>query len=228
MKKFIAIVLLSFVAFACSKGKKEVMIVQGEVKNLKKGTLFLQKTKDTLFISVDSITIDGDGKFSLSDKIESPEMYYLTLDHSTDKMVPFFGEAGTITINTNLDRFGFGAKITGLGNQQLLDEYQEMKSKFTDKHLNLVKDGFEAKKEGDSMRADSIEKAMLNLLKSRYRYTANFAITHPDNEVSPYLALSEMYDANKTWLDSIYNSLTPKVKKSKYGLELEKYLSQIQ
>ena len=227
MKQLLFVFSVALLIYSCT-GKKKNMIVQGEVKNLKKGTLYLEKVKDTTLISVDSVVVKGDGNFRMADAIDTPEMYYLSLDHSNENRIPFFGEQGTITIRTSLDKFGYGAKVEGLTNQRLLDEYNEMKSKFSDKNLNLVKAGFEAQRAGDSILADSINSAILNLMKSRYRYTANFAVTHPDNEVSPYLALSEMFDANITWLDSINNSLSPKVKASKYGQELQKYLDKLQ
>lgn len=37
------------------------MTVSGNVKGLKKGTLYLQKVNDTVLITVDSLQIKGDG-----------------------------------------------------------------------------------------------------------------------------------------------------------------------
>jgi hypothetical protein len=54
----------------------------------------------------------------------------------------------------------------------------------------------------------------------------NFAVTNNNSEVSPYLALTEIYDAQTKWLDTINNSLTPKVKDSKYGKALDGYIIQ--
>ena len=48
-----------------------------------------------------------------------------------------------------------------------------------------------------------------------------------ESEVAPYLALSEIYDANVKWLDTINNSLTPKIKGSKYGKELQIFIDKI-
>ena len=52
-------------------------------------------------------------------------------------------------------------------------------------------------------------------------------MNHKDSEVSPYLALTQIYDANVKWLDTINNSLTPKVKASKYGKELQRFIDDI-
>lgn len=224
MKKIIAIVLLGLVAIACGKDSENTMIVQGKIKDLKKGTLYLQKQNDSLIVVVDSVKLDGTDTYELKDKVESPEIYYLSLDKSPSKEIAFFGEKGTITINTKLDKFQFAAEINGLTNQQLLDEYNEMKSKYSGKRLDLVKADFEAKRDNDTVRIDSIAKAIDNLLKNRYRYAIGFALRNKDKEVAPYIALTEVSDANISWLDSVNNSLTAEVKDSKYGKILNDYI----
>ena len=227
MKKIIVFIIVSIVVFACTKEKKNTMLVRGEIENLKKGVLYLQKIKDTLLITVDSIFLDGVNTFTLTDEIESPEIYYLTLDRSPSRQISFFGEKGTITIDTKLDKFVFGATINGLTNQQLLDEYNEMKNKFSGKRLDLIKADFDAKKSEDSLIIDSVQSQINNLIKRKYFYTANFAVIHSDNEIAPYLALTELYDANIALLDTINNSLSPKIRDSKYGKKLDSFITEI-
>jgi len=227
MKKIVVFIIVSIVIFACNDKKENSMLVQGEVKNLKKGTLYLLKVKDTLLVAVDSIALDGVSTFTLTDEIESPEIYFLSLNKSQNKQISFFGEKGTITINTKLDKFRFGATINGLTNQQLLEEYNEMASQFNNKRLDLIKADFEVKKSEDSLKIDSIKNLINGLIKRRYYYTTNFAVNHADNEIAPYLALTELYDANITLLDTINNTLTPKVKASKYGKKLEEFITDI-
>jgi len=212
---------------ACSPDNKNTMLVQGEITNLKKGVLYLQKMKDTVITSVDSISLDGTSTFTLTDEVESPEIYFLTLNDSPSKRIPFFGEKGIITINTNLDKFLIKAMITGLSNQQLLDEYNQMKSKFSNKRLDLIKGDFDAKKSGDSIKIDSINSEIKNLIKRKYYYTTNFAVNNSNSEIAPYLALTELYDANISLLDTINNSLSPRIKESKYGKKLDEFITDI-
>ncbi|MDY7393775.1 DUF4369 domain-containing protein [Aureibaculum sp. 2210JD6-5] len=226
MKKIIVIVLIGLITIACGKDSENTMIVQGTIKDLKKGTLYLQKQNDSLMVTVDSVALDGTDTYILKAEVESPEMYYLSLDKSPSKEIAFFGEKGTITINTKLDKFQFAAKINGLTNQQLLDEYNKIKSKYTGKRLDLVKADFEAKRDNDTIRIDSIANAIDQLLKSRYRYAINFAITNRDKEVAPFVALTEFNDANLVWIDSVNNSLTPEIKESKYGKILNEFVAE--
>ncbi len=227
MKNIFLSLIVITVLVSCSKDTKGSMVVSGEVKGLKKGTIYLQKMKDTVLVSVDSMTLDGINLFSLSDELESPEIYYLNLDKREDKTIPFFGDNGAIEIRTKLDKFIVSAVVTGQKNQQLLEEYNDMMSQYGDKNLDYIKAEFDSQKANDSIALDSIQKRLLNLTKSKYRYTANFAITNGNSEIAPYLALTELYNANVVWLDSINNSLTEEVKISKYGKKLASFIDEI-
>ena len=71
-----------------------------------------------------------------------------------------------------------------------------------------------------------MKKRIDNLLKRRYLYTINFAANNTDKNIAPYLALTQVYDANLALLDSIAVKMTPEVRASKYGKEFVNYLEQ--
>lgn len=213
--------------YACKKDEKpNVMYVKGSVTGLKKGTLYLQKQIDSLVVTVDSVDVNDSDEFLLTDVVTSPEMYYVALANS-DKKIPFFGEKDTVYISTTLQKFSYKHTITGSENQKLLDDYYEIVRKFNNQNLDLQKAGLEARIAGIADSIAGVENKKTNLLKKRYLYSINYAINHADHEVSPYIALTDLVDANPKWLDSIYNSLTPQVKKSKYGEELKTYIVSI-
>ena len=60
-------------------------------------------------------------------------------------------------------------------------------------------------------------------MKRKYFYTTNFAVSNANLEVAPYIALSEIYDINLKFLDTIKKSMTPNVAKSMYGMKLKKF-----
>lgn len=213
--------------YACKKDEKpNVMYVKGSVSGLKKGTLYLQKQIDSLVVTVDSVEVNDSDEFLLTDVVTSPEMYYVALAN-TDKKIPFFGEKDTVYISTTLQKFSYKHTITGSDNQKLLDDYYEIIRKFNNQNLDLQKAGLEARIAGIADSISGVENKKTSLLKKRYLYSINYAINHADHEVSPYIALTDLVDANPKWLDSIYNSLTPEVKKSKYGEELKTYIVSI-
>lgn len=227
MKRFLVILFAFLLVYACKKDEKpNVMYVKGSVTGLKKGTLYLQKQIDSLVVTVDSVEVNDSDEFLLTDVVTSPEMYYVALAN-TDKKIPFFGEKDTVYISTTLQKFSYKHTITGSDNQKLLDDYYEIIRKFNNQNLDLQKAGLEARIAGIADSIAGVENKKTSLLKKRYLYSINYAINHADHEVSPYIALTDLVDANPKWLDSIYNSLTPEVKKSKYGEELKTYIVSI-
>lgn len=229
MKK-ISILLLAIIALISCNNKESNLIVNANIEGLKKGTVYLQKIEDTLMVDVDSVKVNGNANISLEAFIESPQVMYLYLkkvDNSQyDDRIDFFAEEGEVTINTTLEKFVTDAEIIGAKNQEKLEEYRKMMTRFNDKNLELIKENFEAQKEENEEKLIEVNKQYESLLKRKYLYTVNFAINNKDLEVAPYLALSEVFDANIKYLDTIYNSLEPKVKKSMYGKELKDFLKE--
>ena len=227
MKK-IAFLFLVLVIISCGKEKHD-LVVKTHIKGLKKGTVYLKKAVDTNLVTVDSVIVNGNPQFELYSKLESPEVFYLYLDKNSkeEDRITFFADKGTTEINTTLKNFAFDAKINGSEQQKVLEEYLTIISKLNNKDLDLIKENFEAQKEGDTAKSNTIQKTYRNSLKRKYLYTVNFAVNNSDSEVAPYLALTEVYDAQLTFLDTINKSLTPKVKASKYGKALDEFIQKI-
>jgi hypothetical protein len=183
---------------------------------------------DTALFSVDSVDVFGDGNFKLTDNVISPEMYYLTFKGNTnEKRILFFGNKGTITLNDNIDTFGFDTEIIGSENQVVLNKFTKINDKFKNQRLQFIKKEFDAIK---SKNADSIAKVKTDfdrMIRRKYLFTTNFALTNSGSEAAPYIALTELYDANIKLLDTINKSLSEKVKNSTYGKRLDTYITEI-
>lgn len=226
MKKIMILLVVFIFVSACSTKKEGNMVVQGQIKGLKKGTLYLQKMKDSLLVSVDSIHLLGKDTFVLTDNVDAPVLYYLTFDgNTTDKRILFFGEKGTITIHDKVTEFGYDPEISGSKNQTALNKFNQIKNKFQNERLEFIKKNFEAKRANDQALITQLEKDFEKLIRKRVLYTTNFALTNAHLEVAPYIALTEMYDASLKMLDTVNNTLTNKVKTSVYGKRLQEYMN---
>jgi hypothetical protein len=227
MRYFLATAMLFLTIIGCSTDT-EMMNLTGNVKGLKKGTILLQKFEDTVLVTVDSIVVDGNSNFAFSEKIESPEIYYLyvRLKDGTlrDDRITFFAENADLNIKTNLKNFGSAAEVTGSENDKALKEYLKLKNRYVIKNLSLIEERLKMGNDVADSSLIKIEQKQRALLSNKYLATINFAINHKDREVAPYLMLSEVYDSNIKYLDTVYNSLTPKIKDSKYGKELESFI----
>jgi hypothetical protein len=232
MKKIIMVAMLAIIITSCGGGSTEnTMTVAGNVKGLKKGTLYLQHIADTTLVTVDSLVVDGDGNFSFTTELESPELFYLYLDkkdnNSINDRITFFGEPGNITINTNWNTFDLNAKIKGSKSNDKLKEYLEVMSKFNTKDLEYARLSMDPKTLSDSIAFDSLQNLSDKNVKRGYLYAINFALNNADSYVAPYIAVKEVADANLKYLDSINNTLSVDVANSKYGRELKEHIENL-
>jgi len=232
MKKIIMVAVLAIIITACGSDSTEnTMTVTGNVKGLKKGTLYLQHIADTTLITVDSLVVDGDGNFSFSTELESPELFYLYLDkkdnNSINDRITFFGEPGNITINTNWNTFDLNAKIEGSKSNEKLKEYLEVMSKFNTKNLEYARLSMDPNTQSDSVAFDSLQDLTEKNVKRGYLYAINFALNNADSYVAPYIAVKEVPDTNLKFLDSINNTLSVDVANSKYGKELKEHIENL-
>ena len=227
MKK-ISFIILALLIIACNKEQHDLTI-KVTVTGLKKGVLYLKKIKNDNLITVDTIAVNGNSEVELHGPLESAEVFYLFIDKKSsenDKIV-FFADKGTTEIKTSLKYFAFDAKIKGSPQQKVFEDYKLMMSRFNDQNLDLIKESIEAKQINDTATINTIQNKFDNLLKRKYLFTVNFALNNKDSEVAPYLALTEIYNAKINLLDTINNSLTPKVKASKYGKDLQAFIDNI-
>tara|TARA_B110000046_G_scaffold179234_1_gene208192 strand:- start:664 stop:1359 length:696 start_codon:yes stop_codon:yes gene_type:complete len=226
MKKILMVCMLLLIV-ACSH-EKELgnMVVQGKIKGLKKGTLYLQKMSDTTIVSVDSIRLFGTDTFTLSNNISSSEMYFLSIE-GNQNILSFFGEKGTITVNDQLEKFGIAPLIEGSNNQNIMEKYKKIASKFQGKQLDLLAANIQAQKENDLETSQILRKQAEKQNLKKYIYTINFALNNADTEAAAYITLTELVNANIKYLDSINNSLSEKVQQSYYGKKLAKFVSTI-
>lgn len=229
MKHLLVALLGILIISSCTK-ESNTLKLRGEIKGLKKGTLFLQKMEDTSLLSLDSIRIDGDAHFEFNQSIEEPEVYYLTMrfDDSlrTEKSIPFFAEATEMNITTSLKNFELESTITGSMNQDTWNEYQNLIARYRDRNLELIEKQLNALRTNNDSLAIATASQLERLRSTQYLATINFAKNHSDLELAPYLMLSEVFDANIKYHDTIYKILTPKIKDSKYGKALESFIQE--
>ena len=231
MKKF----LLSFASvltiLSCTEKKPDTNThITGNIKGLSNGMLYLQKMNDTVLVAIDSIKMEGDSKFQFDLNIDSPEVMYLVINRgvtkSLDNDLPIFVEPGTINVDTELKYFYANAKVTGSKNHELLEQFQKINTKYKTDILEISKEKFDALRFERIQDLDSIEQKLNKKISRKSLYAVNFALTNKDFEVAPFVALSELTNVNLKLLDTINNSLSPKVAQSRYGKLLNEFIKE--
>jgi hypothetical protein len=231
MKKALYLFTLLLIVASCEENDPaKTMTVSGQVKGLKKGTLYLQHVPDTVLIIVDSLQINGDGNFSFKTELESPEIFYLYLNkkdnNDINDRITFFGEPGAITINTYWNTFDTQAEIKGSKTNDRYNEYLKTMSRFNKKNLEFMQASIGSMAPLDSVQLDSLQRLSDKNIQKGYAFALNFALNNLDSPLAPYIAVNEVSDANLKYLDSIHNSMSAEVATSKYGVRLTKLIEE--
>ncbi len=227
MKKLLYTVIAITLFASCAKQEGN-LVITGDIKGLTQGKIFFQRAKDSTLSPLQVVKFDGNSTFETYLDIEEPEVIYLSLDRGTsnslDNTIAFFAEKGKMTISADVDNFIGKATITGNKNQELLNDYKSVITNYNKKNLELVENRIKADWAKNTRVSDSLKKIEDGIVTRKYQFTINFCLNNPDAEIAPYLAITEIYDANPKYLDSIYTRLTPNIKQSKYGKKLAEYL----
>lgn len=235
MKKYMGVALLlgASLLASCSKETKgtDNLTITGKIEGLKQGKVYLYHVQDTVFTAIDSVVFDGkSSNFAFKHHLESPEMLFLSLDrghsNSIDNQLAFFAEPGAMTIETTLKNFYKDAKVQGSQSNELYNEYLKSRTLITDRQNDLYIALFEAQKTANTAQLDSLQGVSKKLAGRLYLNAINFALNNKHSDVAPYIALTELYDRNIKYLDTIYNALTPEIQNHKYAKSLNEFIQE--
>ena len=219
--KLYYILFLLFIIGCVDESQKSTINL--DVKGLKKGTLVLKKLSDSSFVKLDSFIVSSGDKINLSVLLDEPEMLFIDLklnEGSEIKTLNFFAEKSKIDIVTNLENFGYELFVKGSKNDSIYRNYISLNKKFNDQKLDLFKRSFEKSKSNDLDSLKIIEDLVVNINKRQFLHNANFAVRNSEFELSPYIALTDLYES-KIILDTVYKSLSARIKNSKYAKKLK-------
>jgi hypothetical protein len=230
MKKIITLVGLLAIIASCSTKPSGNLQIQGTIKGLKKGTLYLQQLHDSTMVALDSIELNGDGNFMFDTSIDEAQLLYLNLERKDDNefndRIRLFAEPGQITVNTNWNTFDINPDVSGSKSHEVFEGFQKMMSRFNNKNLELMQQAIAFNQEGDQAGMDSILEVNNKNELRRYLFAINYALNNKESVVAPYIAVVEIPEANPKFLDSIYSVLPDEVANSKYGKQLKSLLTQ--
>ena len=231
MKHTIAKLFFITLLVSCSSPKKDMQVTV-EVKNLKKGTLYLERVQDSVLVAVDSIFLGREEAVVLQADLDHPELFYIILNRNQtndiDNRIPFFGHAGEISIQTTLDDYVTKAEVSGSPTQEIYNAYLRVIRQFNNEELDLLAAYLQAQISQNSDSLALVEQQTASLSKRKILFTVNFAVNNANSVVAPYLALSELPKVSKSFLDTIAASMSNDVANSRYGMLLKDFLSELE
>ena len=231
MKYIITKLFLIALLGSCSAPKKDMQVTV-EVKDLKKGALYLERIQDSTLLAVDSIIVSREEAVVLQADLDHPELFYILLDRNQtddiDNRISFFGQAGEVSIQTTLDDFLTKAKVSGSPTQEIYDDYLQVIRQFNNEELDLLAAYLQAQIRENNDSLTLVEQQTVSLSKRKILFTVNFAVNNANSVIAPYLALSELSTVSKILLDTIAASMSDDVANSRYGMLLTEYLSELE
>ena len=229
MKKIIILSVLIFSIISCTKENE--MRVQTTITGLQKGTVYLQKIQDTVLITLDSLVIDGkDETFTLTTEIDTPELFYIYIDKldgiKYNDRITFFGEKGDITLNTHLNKVNSNIVVTGSKSNIIYENYKKtiksINTQLSQENIRLI----QAQMDQNEENIVAADKKAAQLMRAKYLRAIQFAFSYKRSAVAAYIGAREIPEAQTKYLDSIYNGLSKKAKKTIYGVELANLITE--
>jgi peroxiredoxin len=199
MKQLTAILIITAILASCSAPKNQFTL-QGTVKGIDTGYIYLQKKDADIWVSIDSAKLDK-GAFSFKGEVILPEMYHLSL--AGDEIVlPFFVENSEISVilyTDSVDR----SVVTGSATQDLYKSYLTANSDIESKMEESYKAWKVARDTNDTVIMHRLDSVYSALEKDQRKLLKDFIVNNKASVVSPYLVMRNSWQFELPELEEI-------------------------
>jgi hypothetical protein len=226
MKKILFILSIIGILSSCSEEKDTNFVLNGKVKGMRKGIVYLKNEVNGKLVTVDSIFLKGTEEFEFEGNIESPEVFFLSTSRRNSSSLPIFIEKTEIDVDADIKNL-LSAKITGSKNQELLDQFNKIMGRFNTRKNELYVKGLQAESKQHFITLKTLTSQYEKNEEKRTRYVLNFAVSNGKYDVSPYIALTYLSSSHISVLDTINKSMSDEVRNGKYGKELNELVTQL-
>lgn len=218
MRTFGILLLTAFIFSSCSI-KKGQFSINGIVKGVNEGKVYLQQLVASKWAIVDSTQIEK-GKFKFAGTIKLPEMFQIKSENQ-NFILPVFIDAADIEVQIFPDSVDKSV-VSGSEDHDLYNKYLMMKQPTEEKIDSLYTEWKKAKENGDSLTmasTDSISTVLENDLK---KILQDFAGANSTSTVAPYLVMRNSWQFELPELEEIVNKFDASIDSSQYTQSLKK------
>jgi len=204
----IAVILLS-----CTAKNKNQYTLNGTVKGVDTGTVYLQKSEDGRLIKLDS-TIITEGRFSFKGGITTPEMWSLAF-RGNDIIFPFFVENSEIELSVIADSIE-KSSVKGSAAQDIYKQYLDQANIIDEKMEEAYNTYKKAREKNDTVTMTKMDTVSDQLEKEMKRMIIDFAKANNKSAVAPYLIMKNSYQFELPELTEIALAFDTSLKASPY------------
>jgi len=224
MKKLLIYIMAVVVISACTSRKANEFIINGEINGDFNGLVYLQKSKDGQFDTLDSTKVEN-GHFTFKGMLESPDMYYIGIDES--RFVGFFIEAADINISFHIDSV-MSPIVTGSESDKTYRIYLAKQEEQRSEEISIYSAYNEASRTGDTVKMKEIENSIDAFESKQKQEIMDYLKVNASSFVAPYVAMRHSYQFNLKELEEVMAAFEGKVKESSYAKLLSERISVLQ
>ena len=204
MKRYLIFGLL-IAAIGCSqqKGFKIDVNLDGA-----EGKVLLEQRSSGEWIPVDTADIVN-GKAVLEGEVNMPGEYYLSVLGVRGKALVFV-ENKNMSVTGHADSLN-RIKVTGSLTQDEYNTVEEQINEISDEYMALYQNSRQSLASGDTAKARELMDKVNEMYESTNKMQEDFVKSHPASYATPYFLSRIQYDKDVEELDSLLNTLDPKL-----------------
>jgi peroxiredoxin len=217
MKRFVTLLSIPLILFAC--GGPEKYDISGNVENMNKVPVKLQKTQDGEWVTHDSARVEY-GEFSFRGKLEHPQMMRLQFGEDLGG-VQFFAENSNIRVVGTKDSLN-ALEVEGSETHNQYEQFQGKLGSYDQELQKAYASYRKAREQEDDAGMKEAQDQYQALSENKRAFIKEYVHDHPQSVLAPYITRRHLLSFMEYGaLDSLYTSLAPAVKETKYAEALK-------
>lgn len=217
------LILISILLFSyLSHAQDSSFTINGQLENIKDGTIFLNIYEGDKTIKDSSLITEGSFKFT--GFVASPFFASLTMPVKSNDYFTFYIEPAVISISGRGDSLKMltvkGSKIND--DDRLFKERMKYVTTWEDTDSKIYEKAY---KEKNKRVMDSLDEVDFDILKEKREIVSAFVKAYPQS-MRGAMAITENYGyyAEASDVEPLYNLLAPEIKNSPKGIEIKKLI----
>jgi peroxiredoxin len=200
MKKLLMILSIAAILASCGVKNKNQFTINGNVKGIDSGMVYLQKTESGTWTKLDSTNIK-EGKFTFKGNVVTPEMWYLTFKGKQQNF-PFFVENSEIDLTVYADSINKSV-VKGSETSTIYKNYLGQADVLNKKSDDLYTEYKKAREVNDTALMNKLDASSNELDKDMKKLIMDFAKANHKSVVAPYLIIRNSWQFELPELEEI-------------------------
>ncbi|MEI6455662.1 MAG: TlpA disulfide reductase family protein [bacterium] len=212
-------ILISALILASCADKKDSYTINGTIRGVDSGMVFLQKFDVDQWVKIDS-TLLNKGEFTFTGKNTLPEMWYISMKEK-QVFVPIFVENAKINMEIFADSID-KANITGSAAHDTYKKYEEMNKSLNARIEEVYREWKKAKETKDTLAMAKTDSVSNELDKQMKQNLIDFVKANNASVVSSYLVIRNAWQFDLPEMEEVLSVLDTSLSNSVYTQSLVK------